>query len=142
MLVPPSRCRAIPPPLDWLLFEWEMIGERTRDRINVARRRGGCPSQRKRSTLEFRKTDERGSVWWRMSGSPVLLGAAQPRKLRVQRRDGLGRSRGPERKDNFGVWLRRGLSLQARPPVAGLSFAAAGADAPQLLGRLIKQEVG
>jgi hypothetical protein len=31
---------------------------------------------------------------------------------------------------------------QARPPVAGLSFAAARANPPQLLGGLIKEEVG
>jgi hypothetical protein len=72
----------------------------------------------------------------------VFLGAAEPRKLRVQRRDGLGRSLGPGREDNSGVWLRLGVRLPARTPVAGLSFAAARADAPQLLGRLIKEEVG
>jgi hypothetical protein len=31
------------------------------------------------------------------------------------------------------------VSQQARPPVAGLSFAAARANPPQLLGRLIKE---
>ena len=74
----------------------------------------------------------------RTSGSRVFLGAAEPRKLRVQRRDGLGRSLEHGMEDNSGVWLRLGLSLQTRTPVAGLSFAAARADAPQLLGRLIK----
>ena len=71
-----------------------------------------------------------------------MLGAAKPRKLRVQRRDGLGSSQGQGREDNSGVWLGLGLRLQARTPVAGLRFAAARADAPQLLGRLIKEEVG
>src|SRR5258708_14348028 len=104
-----------------------MIGERTRDRISAAGRRGGCPSQRKRRTLEFRKTEERGSVSLRMSGRPVLLGAADPRKLRVQRRDGLGRRRGRGRKDNFGGGLRPVLSLRARTPVACLTFAPARA---------------
>jgi hypothetical protein len=37
---------------------------------------------------------------------------------------------------------RLGLSLQTRAPVARLSFAAAGANPPQLLGRLIKKDVG
>ncbi len=44
--------------------------------------------------------------------------------------------------DNSGVWLRLGVRLQARTPIAGLSFAAPRADAQQLLGRLIKEEVG
>jgi len=57
-----------------------------------------------------------------------LLGAAEPRKLRVQRRDGLGRSLGQGMEDNSGVWLRLGLRLQARTPVAGLSFAAVTDD--------------
>jgi hypothetical protein len=35
-----------------------------------------------------------------------------------------------------------GWSLLPRAPVARLRFAAAGADAPQLLGGLIKKEVG
>jgi hypothetical protein len=34
------------------------------------------------------------------------------------------------------------VSQQARPPVAGLSFAAARPNPPQLLGRLIEEEVG
>jgi hypothetical protein len=34
------------------------------------------------------------------------------------------------------------VSQQARPPVAGLSFTAARANPPQLLGRLIEEEVG
>jgi hypothetical protein len=40
--------------------------------------------------------------------------------------------------------LRAGpiLGQQARPPVAGLSFAAARANPPQLLGRLVEEEVG
>jgi hypothetical protein len=96
----------------------------TRDKIGAARRRGS-PSQRKGSTLESKKTDGRGSVSLRTSGSPVFLGAAEPGKLRVQRRDGLGRRRGPGREDNSGVWLRLGVRLRVRTPVAGLSFAAA-----------------
>jgi hypothetical protein len=38
--------------------------------------------------------------------------------------------------------LQLGLSLLTHAPVAPLSFAAARANAPQLLGGLIKQEVG
>jgi hypothetical protein len=69
---------------------------------------------------------------------PAFLGAAQPGKLRVERRDGLGRSLGQGMEDSLGVWRRLGLSQQARTPIAGPSFAAARADAPQLLGGLIK----
>jgi hypothetical protein len=86
---------------------------------------------------------EEGSVSLPTSGSREFLGAAEPGKLRVQRRDGLGRRLGPGMADNSGVWLLLGVRLQARTPVAGLSFATARADAPPLLGRLIKgEEVG
>ncbi len=54
----------------------------------------------------------------------MFLGAAEPRKLRVQHRDGLGRSLEHGMEDNSGVWLRLGLSLQTRTPVAGLSFVS------------------
>jgi hypothetical protein len=37
--------------------------------------------------------------------------------------------------------LHLGWRLVTRAPVARLSFAATGADAPQLLGGLIKKEV-
>jgi hypothetical protein len=85
-----------------------------------------------------RSGDGRRSSSLRTPGSPAFLGAAEPRKLRVQHRDGLGRGLGQGREDRSGVWLRLGLSLQARTPVAGLSFAAACANAPQLLAGLIK----
>jgi hypothetical protein len=37
------------------------------------------------------------------------------------------------------VWLRLGLKLQTRTPVARLSFAAARANASQLLGGLVEK---
>ena len=40
------------------------------------------------------------------------------------------------------MWLRLALKLETHAPVAPLSFAAARANAPQLLGGLIKEEVG
>jgi hypothetical protein len=41
-----------------------------------------------------------------------------------------------------GLWWHLGGSLLTGAPVARLSFAATGADAPQLLGGLMKEEVG
>src|SRR5260370_40806753 len=41
-----------------------------------------------------------------------------------------------------GVWWQWGLRLLTRAPVARVSVAAAGADAAQLLGGLIRKEVG
>ena len=70
----------------------------------------------------------------RTSGSRVFLGAAEPRKLRVQHRDGLGRSLEHGMEDNSGVWLRLGLSLQTRTPVAGLSFVSKTVPGVKLYG--------
>jgi hypothetical protein len=89
-----------------------------------------------------RKRNGHRSISLRTPESRWFLGAAEPRKLCIERRDGLRRSLGPGMEEGSGMRLRRGLSLQARTPVAGLSFAAAGADAPHLLGGLIKEEVG
>jgi hypothetical protein len=46
-----------------------------------------------------------------------------------------------QRMDHGSAGLGLIVSQQARPPVAGLSFAAARANPPHLLGRLIEEEV-
>jgi len=72
----------------------------------------------------------------------VSLGAAEPWKLSIQNPAGLGGSLGQRSDYGYGLWWQLGLSLLTRAPVARLSFAAARANAAQLLGRLIKEEVG
>ena len=74
------------------------------------------------------------SISLRAPGSHAFLDAAEPRKLRVQLRDGLGRRLGQGREDGSGLWLRLGLRPQPRTPVAGAELAAAGANAPQCSG--------
>ncbi len=79
------------------------------------------------------------------SGFPLgelAFGSAQPRELRVQRRHGLGRSLGKWTAYGYDLWQRGGLRLQAGAAIAGLCLSAAGAQATQLLGGLIKEYVG
>jgi len=82
----------------------------------------------------------------RTSRGLAFLGSAEPRKLRVQRRDGLGRGLEQRTLGHPTEYGSAGLGLvvgqQARPPVAGLSVAAARANPPQLRGRLVEEEVG
>jgi hypothetical protein len=61
--------------------------------------------------------------------------------LSIQNSAGLGRSLGQGSDSDWGLWGQLGLSPLTRAAVARLRFAAAGADAPQLLGGLIKKEV-
>lgn len=72
----------------------------------------------------------------------AFLGSAEPWKLSFQNPAGLGRGLGQRRDSGSGLWGQLGLRLLTGAPVARLRFAAAGADAPQLLGGLIKEEVG
>jgi hypothetical protein len=83
------------------------------------------------------KHDERGSSL-RESGSHAFLDSRQPRELRVQDRDGVGRTRGKWIDCGYGVWLRLALKLETHAAVAPLRFTAARPNAPQLLGGLIK----
>jgi hypothetical protein len=76
------------------------------------------------------------------SGSAALLGSAQPRELRIQSRD--RRSGALRRGKEGGDPLLRsvGLTAQAVAPIACLGLSAARSDAPQLFGRLVKQQIG
>jgi len=74
--------------------------------------------------------------------SAAFLCPAEPRELRVQLDDRLSGGLGRGRENGLAGWPRLGLSLQACTPIAGLRFAAARANAPQLLRGLIKENVG
>src|ERR1039458_457952 len=77
-------------------------------------------------------------------GRQAFLGGAEQRKLCIQNHDGFGRRLGQWIDGGYHRWSRLGLSLslQTGSPVARPSFAAAGAHPPQLVGGLIKEDVG